>query len=73
MYHMKNTSARIHFEWCWASERKDYSITILKISKSANRLVLDETTNDDNFIITLHLNTMDMLQLFLGTDIFLAN
>ncbi|XP_050228443.1 cell division cycle protein 48 homolog [Mercurialis annua] len=51
--------------------KRDYSTAILERKKSPNRLVVDESINDDNSIISLHPHTMDTLQFFLGDTILI--
>jgi hypothetical protein len=43
---------------------KDCLMAILEKMKPPNLLVLDEATNHDNSVMTLHPDTMDTLQLF---------
>ncbi|EJD07519.1 AAA ATPase [Fomitiporia mediterranea MF3/22] len=47
----------------------DTSTAILRPKKSPNRLLVDDTTNDDNSVCTLHPNTMEKLQLFRGDTV----
>ncbi|KAF3655931.1 Cell division cycle protein 48 -like protein [Capsicum annuum] len=51
--------------------KKDYSTAILERKKSPNRLVVDEATNDDNSVVSLHPDTMEKLQLFRGDTILI--
>ena len=48
---------------------KDYSTEILERKKSPNRLEVDEATNGDNSVVTLHPDTMAHFQLFCGAQI----
>jgi len=48
---------------------KDYSTAILERKKSLNCLVDHEATNDDHSVVALHPDTMELLQLFHGTQI----
>ncbi|KAK9106338.1 hypothetical protein Syun_022349 [Stephania yunnanensis] len=38
---------------------------------AANRLVVDESINDDNLVVALHPDTMEKLQLFRGDTILI--
>ncbi|KAL0576749.1 AAA ATPase cdc48 [Marasmius crinis-equi] len=49
----------------------DVSTAILRPKKSPNRLVVDETTNDDNSVATMNPATMETLQLFRGDTIII--
>ena len=51
--------------------KKDFSTAILERKKSPNRLVVDEATNDDNSVVSLHPATMEKLQLFRGDTILI--
>ncbi|KAL6064763.1 AAA ATPase cdc48 [Balamuthia mandrillaris] len=51
--------------------KKDMSEEILNPKKKPNRLMVDEATNDDNSVVTLHPNTMEVLQLFRGDTVLL--
>ncbi|XP_057729567.1 cell division cycle protein 48 homolog [Arachis stenosperma] len=51
------------------SEKKDYSTAILERKKSPNRLVVDESINDDNSVVTLHPDTMEKLNFFRGDTV----
>jgi transitional endoplasmic reticulum ATPase len=42
---------------------------ILRQKKSPNRLMVDETTSDDNSVAVLHPNTMETLGLFRGDTV----
>ncbi|XP_058082886.1 cell division control protein 48 homolog D-like [Magnolia sinica] len=53
------------------SKKKDFSTAIFERKKAINRLVVDEATNDDNSIISLHPDTMDKLQLLRGDTILI--
>ena len=37
--------------------------------KNPNRLIVDDAINDDNSVVSLHLNTMTTLQLFRGDTV----
>eukprot|EP00004_Rigifila_ramosa_P013629 TRINITY_DN303_c0_g1_i1.p2 TRINITY_DN303_c0_g1~~TRINITY_DN303_c0_g1_i1.p2 ORF type:complete len:836 (+),score=240.81 TRINITY_DN303_c0_g1_i1:55-2562(+) len=50
---------------------KDFSTAILDRKKAPNRLLVDESSNDDNSVVSLHPNTMDTLQLFRGDTVLL--
>ena len=39
--------------------------------KSPNRLIVDEATNDDNSVVTMHPSKMEELQLFRGDTILI--
>jgi hypothetical protein len=47
------------------------STAILERKKAPNRLIVDEATNDDNSVVSLHPETMEKLQLFRGDTILL--
>jgi len=51
--------------------KKDYSTAILEKKKAPNRLIVDDTNNDDNSIVSLSPNVMDTLQLFRGDTVLL--
>ncbi|KZV34745.1 cell division cycle protein 48 [Dorcoceras hygrometricum] len=53
------------------SNKKDYSTAILERKKSPNRLVVDETINDDNSVVTMHPGRMEVLQLFRGDTLLI--
>ncbi|XP_027169335.1 cell division cycle protein 48 homolog [Coffea eugenioides] len=53
------------------SNKKDYSTAILERKKSPNRLIVDEATNDDNSVVTMHPSKMEELQLFRGDTILI--
>ncbi|XLR04005.1 hypothetical protein S83_070203, partial [Arachis hypogaea] len=53
------------------SGKKDYSTAILERKKSPNRLVVDEAINNDNSAVSMHLDTMEKLQLFRGDTILI--
>ena len=62
-------------EW-WESSvkgksKKDYSTAILERKKAPNRLVVDDSVNDDNSTVSLNLKTMEELQLFRGDTVLL--
>eukprot|EP01027_Heterolobosea_sp_BB2_P027346 GEZU01042683.1.p1 GENE.GEZU01042683.1~~GEZU01042683.1.p1 ORF type:complete len:824 (-),score=392.77 GEZU01042683.1:121-2592(-) len=50
---------------------KEELIAQLKAKKAPNRLMVDEATNDDNTIVSLHPATMDALQLFRGDTVLI--
>jgi len=37
--------------------------------KNPNRLIVDDAVNDDNSVVSLHLNTMQQLSLFRGDTV----
>lgn len=49
----------------------DTALAILKRKASPNKLIVDDATNDDNSICTLHPDTMETLQLFRGDTVLL--
>ncbi|KAL9272377.1 Cell division control protein 48 homolog D-like protein [Drosera capensis] len=51
--------------------KKDFSTAILERKKASNRLVVDEATNDDNSVVSLHPDTMEKLQIFRGDIVLL--
>lgn len=51
--------------------RKDYSTAILERKKSPNRLIVDESINDDNSVVTMHPTKMEELQLFRGDTVLI--
>lgn len=51
--------------------KKDFSTAILERKKSPNRLVVDDATNDDNSVVTLHGKTLEALSLFRGDTVLL--
>ncbi|KAK9136054.1 hypothetical protein Syun_015384 [Stephania yunnanensis] len=51
--------------------KKDFSSAILERMMAANRLVVDESINDDNLVVALHPDTMEKLQLFRGDTILI--
>ncbi|GBG71151.1 hypothetical protein CBR_g8453 [Chara braunii] len=51
--------------------KKDFSTAILERKKSPNRLIVDEAVNDDNSVVSLHLKTMEELQLFRGDTVLI--
>lgn len=59
------------YVWCRKSNKKDYSTAILERKKAPNRLVVDEATNDDNSVVTLHPTTMEELQFFRGDTVLI--
>lgn len=52
-------------------KNEDYSTAILNRKKAANRLMVEESINDDNSIASLHPNTMEKLQLFNGDTVLI--
>lgn len=44
--------------------KKVYSIGVFVQIKSSNHQGVDDATNDDNVVVTIHLATMNKLQLF---------
>lgn len=53
------------------TSKKDFSTAILERKKAANRLVVDEASNDDNSVVSLNPATMEKLQLFRGDTILI--
>ncbi|CAL0334021.1 unnamed protein product [Lupinus luteus] len=53
------------------SRKKDFSTAILERKKSPNRLVVDETMNDDNSVVSMHPHTMEKLHIFHGETILI--
>jgi hypothetical protein len=49
--------------------KKDYSTAIQERKKSPNRLEVDEATNGDNSVVTLHPDIMAHFQLFCSAQI----
>jgi transitional endoplasmic reticulum ATPase len=43
-------------------DKKDFSTAILERKKAPNRLFVEEATNDDNSVVSLHPTTMEKLQ-----------
>eukprot|EP00029_Vermamoeba_vermiformis_P005272 TRINITY_DN177_c7_g2_i1.p1 TRINITY_DN177_c7_g2~~TRINITY_DN177_c7_g2_i1.p1 ORF type:complete len:804 (-),score=277.47 TRINITY_DN177_c7_g2_i1:251-2662(-) len=54
-----------------ADTKKDYSTAILERKKSPNRLMVEESTQDDNSVVCLHPNTMETLNLFRGDTVLI--
>lgn len=54
-----------------AGKAKDYSEAILEKKKSPNRLIVDESVNDDNSVVALHESKMEELELFRGDTVLL--
>ncbi|KDE09634.1 transitional endoplasmic reticulum ATPase [Microbotryum lychnidis-dioicae p1A1 Lamole] len=52
-----------------AIKTDDAATAILRLKKSPNRLIVDETSSDDNSVASLHPATMETLQLFRGDTI----
>jgi transitional endoplasmic reticulum ATPase len=50
---------------------KDFSTAIMDKKKSPNRLIVDESTNDDNSVVCLSRAKMDELELFRGDTVLL--
>ena len=50
---------------------KDFNTAIMDKKKAPNRLVVDDTTNDDNSVVTLSPAKMEELQLFRGDTVLL--
>lgn len=48
---------------CWCSEEPKLK------KKNPNRLIVDDAVNDDNSVVSLHLNTMQELSLFRGDTV----
>jgi len=53
------------------ASKKDFSTAILERKKAPNRLIVDESVNDDNSVIALNLKTMEELQLFRGDTVLI--
>ncbi|KAK4362493.1 hypothetical protein RND71_017734 [Anisodus tanguticus] len=53
------------------SNKKDFSTAILERKKSPNRLIVDESINDDNSVVSMHPAKMEELQLFRGDTVLL--
>lgn len=51
--------------------KKDFSTAILERKKAPNRLVVDDSVNDDNSTVSLNIKTMEELQLFRGDTVLL--
>ena len=56
---------------CLCSNNKDFSTAIMDKKKSPNRLIVDESTNDDNSVVCLSRAKMDELELFRGDTVLL--
>jgi len=52
-----------------AAEKKDYSTAILDSKKRPNRLVVEESINDDNSIVSMNPATMEKLGFFRGDNV----
>jgi len=52
-----------------SSEKKDFSTAILEKKQSPNKLLVEESTQDDNSIIAMHNDTMEKLSLFRGDTV----
>uniref|UniRef100_A0A7S0MQC1 Vesicle-fusing ATPase n=1 Tax=Pyramimonas obovata TaxID=1411642 RepID=A0A7S0MQC1_9CHLO len=52
-------------------DKKDFTTAILERKKAPNRLIVDESVNDDNSVIALNLKTMEELQLFRGDTVLI--
>ncbi|XP_027126513.1 cell division cycle protein 48 homolog [Coffea arabica] len=66
-----STSSAVPGHGDMKSNKKDYSTAILERKKSPNRLIVDEATNDDNSVVTMHPSKMEELQLFRGDTILI--
>jgi len=53
------------------TDKKDFSTSILERKKAANRLFVEEATNDDNSVVALHPTTMEKLELFRGDTVLI--
>ncbi len=53
------------------AEKKEINTSIMDKKKAPNRLIVDESLNDDNSVINLSPAKMEELQLFEGDNIFL--
>ncbi|KAM1155835.1 hypothetical protein ACFX13_027265 [Malus domestica] len=53
--------------------KRDFSTATLERKKAASRLVVDDAINDDNFVVALHPDTMEKLQLFRGDTILIKD
>ncbi|XP_016516024.1 cell division cycle protein 48 homolog [Nicotiana tabacum] len=51
--------------------KKDYTTAILERKKAPNRLIVDESTKDENSIVFLNPETMEKLQLFRGDTVLI--
>jgi transitional endoplasmic reticulum ATPase len=52
-----------------STEKKDFSTAILDKKQSPNKLIVEESTQDDNSIIAMHNDTMEKLSLFRGDTV----
>jgi len=52
-------------------EKQDMSTAIMDRKKAANRLIVDEATQDDNSLVALHPDKMEELQLFRGDTVLI--
>jgi hypothetical protein len=52
-------------------EKKDFTTAILERKKAPNRLIVDESVNDDNSVVALNQKTMEELQLFRGDTVLI--
>jgi transitional endoplasmic reticulum ATPase len=52
-------------------EHKDISTAIMDKKKAPNRLVVDDTDNDDNSVVCISARKMEELQLFRGDTVIL--
>ncbi|CDP16951.1 unnamed protein product [Coffea canephora] len=66
-----STSSAVPGHGDMKSNKRDYSTAILERKKSPNRLIVDEATNDDNSVVTMHPSKMEELQLFRGDTILI--
>ncbi|KAF8396532.1 hypothetical protein HHK36_018156 [Tetracentron sinense] len=51
--------------------KRDFSTAILERKKAPNRLVVDEASKDDNSVVSMHPETMEILQFFGGDTILI--
>ncbi|OIT36108.1 PREDICTED: cell division cycle protein 48 homolog [Nicotiana attenuata] len=51
--------------------KKDYTTAILERKKAPNRLIVDDSTKDENSIVFLNPETMEKLQLFRGDTVLI--
>lgn len=52
-------------------DKKDFTTAILERKKAPNRLIVDESVNDDNSVVALNQKTMEELQLFRGDTVLI--
>ena len=53
------------------ASKDDFNTAIMDKKKSPNRLVVDDTSNDDNSVVCLSQSKMEELQLFRGDTVLL--